>query len=115
VVTQLRESVINAMLKLGLWPFAPKRVHDEIAAGGFKDVVHETYTTAGKDHLRGVAQAWVSGVMRALVPSSMVVTGEAEEGQAKEIVEGLVGEFNEHCDQATAMVNFGVVIGRKVD
>jgi hypothetical protein len=104
------------MLTLGLWPFAPKRVHDEISAGGFCDVVHETYTTHGKDHLRAVSQLWVSGVMRALVPPSMVVTGEAKgEVQAREMVEELVGEFNEHCDHARAMVNFGVVVGRRVD
>jgi len=104
------------MLSLGLWPFAPKRVHDEISAGGFCDVVHETYTTKGKDHLRGVSQMWVAGVMRALVPASMVVNGEAKsEAQAREMVEGLVGEFNAHCDHARAMVNFGVVVGRRAD
>jgi hypothetical protein len=104
------------MLTLGLWPFAPKRVHEEISAGGFCDIVHETYTTTGKEHLRGVAQKWVAGVMRALVPPSMVVTGEAKsEAGAREMVEGLVAEFNEHCDHARAMVNFGVVVGRKAD
>jgi hypothetical protein len=36
--------------KLGLWPFAPQRVYDEISANGFADVVRETYTTAGKEH-----------------------------------------------------------------
>ncbi|KAJ5773340.1 Major facilitator superfamily domain general substrate transporter [Penicillium paradoxum] len=101
-INDLRQSVIEAMLRLGLWPFAPQRVYEEISAGGFADVVRETYTTVGKDHMRVTAQKWVAGVMRALVPASMVATGEAEnEQQAREIVDGLVGEFEAHSMAAS--------------
>lgn len=103
------------MLKLGLWPFAPQRVYDEISANGFADVVRETYTAAGKDHMRPFAQKWVAGVMRALAPPSMVVTGQAEDiVQARGIVDGLVRQFEAHCQNATALVNFGVTVARKV-
>jgi hypothetical protein len=108
--------VIEAMLKLGLWPFAPQRVYDEISANGFADVVRENYTTAGKEHMRPIAKKWVAGVMRALVPPSMVAIGQAEDTtQARGIVEGLVREFEAHCESATALVNFGVTVGRRVD
>jgi hypothetical protein len=104
------------MLKLGLWPFAPQRVYDEISAGGFADVVRETYTTLGKDHMRATAQKWVAGVMCALVPASMVVTGEAADlNEARGMVDELVGEFEVHCQSARALVNFGVTVGRRVD
>ena len=116
VIHQLRSSVINAMLSLGLWPFAPRRVHEEVMAGGFADVVMETYTAQGKDHLRDVAQKWVAGVMRALVPPSMLVTGEAKtEVQARKMVDEMVEEFDAHCRYARAMVNLGVTVGRRVD
>lgn len=104
------------MLHLGLWPFAPRRVHEEVLAGGFDNVVYETYTAVDKDHLRDVARKWVAGVIRALVPPSLLVTGEAAtETQAREIVEGFVREFNVHCQHAKALVNLGVVVGRRVD
>ncbi|CAI7657464.1 unnamed protein product [Penicillium glandicola] len=115
-ISRMREAIVEAMLKLGLWPFAPQRVYEDISANGFVDVVRETYTTVGKDHLRLIAQKWVASVMRALVPHSMVVTGEAEDiTQARAIVEGLVEEFDAHCESATALVNLGVTVGRKVD
>lgn len=104
------------MLRLGLWPFAPKRVHEEVLVGGFDNVVYDTYTTVDKDHLRDVARKWVVGVMRALVPASLLVTGEAvDDLQARQIVEGFVQEFNAHCQNARALVNLGVVVGRRVD
>lgn len=104
------------MLRLGLWPFAPKRVHEEVLVGGFDNVVYDTYTTVDKDHLRDVARKWVVGVMRALVPASLLVTGEAvDDLQARETVEGFVQEFNAHCQNARALVNLGVVVGRRVD
>ncbi|EKV06359.1 MFS transporter, putative [Penicillium digitatum Pd1] len=110
-ITRLRECVIEAMLKLGLWPFAPQRVYDVIHTSGFTDVVRETYTTAGKKYLRPTAQIWVAGVMRALVPPSMVVIGQAEDTrQARGITEKLIGEFEAHCESATALVNFGVTL-----
>lgn len=116
MITRLRECVIEAMLKLGLWPFAPQRVFDEISAYGFADVVRETYTTAGKEHLRPIAQKWVAGVMRALVPPCMVAIGQAEDTrQARGMTEQLVREFEAHCETATALVNFGVTVGRRVN
>ncbi|CAG8348969.1 unnamed protein product [Penicillium salamii] len=116
VVHQLRSSVINAMLSLGLWPYAPSRVHEEVVAGGFADVVMKTYTAQGKDHLRDISREWVGGVMKALVPPSMLVTGEAKtESQARDMVNDLVEEFDAHCRYARAMVNLGVTVGRKVD
>lgn len=112
----MRQSVINAMLTLGLWPFAPKRVHEEILIGGFTDVVNETHTTKGKDHLRDISQKWVAGVMRALVPPSMRVTGEAKtDFLAREMVDTMIDEFDAHCQHARAMVNLGVTVGRRVD
>lgn len=103
------------MLKLGLWPFAPQRVFDEISACGFTDVVRETYTTSGKEHLRSIAREWVAGVMRALVPTCMVASSQAQNiKQARELTEQLVREFEVHCETATALVNFGVTVGRKV-
>jgi hypothetical protein len=102
------------MLKLGLWPFAPQRVYDQVSAGGFMDIKRATYTTLENEGIRGVSQKWVASVMRALVPASMVVTGEArDEEQAKEIVERLVGEFDDHCIGARVLVNFGVTVGRR--
>ncbi|KAJ9488542.1 hypothetical protein VN97_g4769 [Penicillium thymicola] len=115
VITRLRECVIEAMLKLGLWPFAPQRVFDEISACGFTDVVREIYTTSGKEHLRPIARKWVAGVMRALVPPCMVASSQAENTkQARGMTEQLVREFEDHCETATALVNFGVTVGRKV-
>ncbi|KAJ5776549.1 uncharacterized protein N7511_001560 [Penicillium nucicola] len=115
-ITQLRQSVIGAMLKLGLWPFAPQRVHHQVSAGGFRDIRRVTYTTVGNEGMRGVSQKWVAGVIRALVPASMVVTGEAtDEGQAREVVERLVEEFDDHCVGARVLVNFGVIVGRRCD
>jgi hypothetical protein len=115
-VTKLRQSVIEAMLKLGLWPFAPQHVHHQLSAGGFRDIQRATYTTEGKEGMRATSQKWVAGVMRALVPASMVVTGEArDERQAKEVVERLVGEFDDHCLGARVLVNFGVTVGRRCD
>lgn len=116
VIQQLRNSVINAMLSLGLWPYAPSRVHEEVVAGGFADVVMKTYTAQGKDHLRDISRKWVGGVMKALVPPSMLVTGEAKtESQARDMVNSLVEEFDAHCRYARAMVNLGVTVGRRVD
>ncbi|KAJ5550544.1 Methyltransferase type 12 [Penicillium sp. DV-2018c] len=115
-ITSLRQSLRDAMLKLGMWPFATQLVYDEISADGFADVVRETYTTLGKDHLRATAQRWVAGSMRALVPASMVVTGEAkDEDEAREIVEELIGQFEAHCQSARALVNLGRTVGRRVD
>ncbi|OQE04198.1 hypothetical protein PENSOL_c001G01363 [Penicillium solitum] len=97
VITRLRECVIEAMLKMGLWPFAPQRVFDEISANGFADVVRETYTTVEKEYLQPIAQKWVAGVMGALVPPCMVVIDQAEDiTQAREMTDKLVREFEAH-------------------
>lgn len=104
------------MLKLGLWPFAPQRVFDEISAGGFDHVGRETYTTVGKQHLHPIAPKWVAGVMRALVPGSMIVIGQAKsEDEAKAKVEVLVGEFLKHCEDALPLINYGVTVGQRCD
>lgn len=116
MITRLRECVIEAMLKMGLWPFAPQRVFDEISANGFVDVVRETYTTAGKEYLQPIAQKWVAGVMGALVPPCMVVIDQAGDiTQAREMTDKLVREFEVHCETAMALVNFGVTVGRRVN
>lgn len=110
----MRDTLIDAMLKLGLWPFAPPTVYDEISAGGFYNVVRENYTTEGKEHLHAVAPKWVAGVMRALVPPSMVVLGQAADvEEARRKVDVLVGEFEEHCRDAIALACFGVTVGQK--
>ncbi|KAJ5959680.1 uncharacterized protein N7479_006830 [Penicillium vulpinum] len=114
-ITQLRESVIKAMLKLGLCPFAPQRVFGEISVYGFADIVRETYTTAGKDNLQPFAKKWVAGVMRALAPNSLVITGQAQGMKdARGMIEKLILEFEAHCESASALVNLGVTVGRKV-
>ncbi|KAF4762447.1 hypothetical protein HAV15_007720 [Penicillium sp. str.  len=116
VITRLRECVIEAMLKMGLWPFAPQRVFDEISANGFADIVRETYTTVEKEYLQPIAQKWVAGVMGALVPPCMVVIDQADNiTQAREMTDKLVREFEAHCETATALVNFGVTVGRRVN
>lgn len=112
----MRNTVIDAMLKLNLWPFAPPTVYEEIRTGGFNNVHRETYTTEGKEHLYAIAPKWVTGVMRALVPQSMVVLGQAgSEEEAKGKTEGLIGEFEEHCRGALALASFGVSVGQRGD
>lgn len=104
------------MLKLGLWPFAPQTVYEEICAGGFHNIHRETYTTEGKEQVYGVATKWVAGVMRALVPPSMVALGQVEnEEEARRKVDVLVGEFEEHCRDALALVSLGVTVGQRID
>ncbi|KAJ5460839.1 Methyltransferase type 12 [Penicillium daleae] len=115
-ITTMRNTVIDAMLKLNLWPFAPPTVYEEIRTGGFNNVHRETYTTEGKEHLYAIAPKWVTGVMRALVPQSMVVLGQAgSEEEAKGKTEGLIGEFEEHCRRALALASFGVSVGQRGD
>lgn len=112
----MRNTLIDAMLKLGLWPFAPPTVYDEICAGGFHNICRENYTTEGKEHLYAIAPKWVAGVMRALVPPSMVVLGQAkDEEEARSKVEVLIGEFEEHCRDALALASFGVTVGQRSD
>lgn len=102
------------MLKLGLWPFAPQRVYDEISASGFRNICRETYTTLEKEHLHAIAPKWVAGVMRALVPASMVVNGQAKnEEEAKAKVEVLIREFEKHCEDALPLVNYGVTVAQR--
>lgn len=104
------------MIKLGLWPFAPQTVYDEICAGGFQNVHRETYTTEGKEHVYGIATRWVAGVMRALVPGSMVALGQArDEEEARKKVDLLIGEFEEHCRDALALASLGVTVGQRCD
>lgn len=114
-ITKLRNYIIDAMLKLNLWPFAPQRVYDEISTGGFQHIRRETYTTTGKEHLHGIAPKWVAGVMRALVPTSLVVNGQARnEEEAKAKVEVLIAEFEKHCeDGALPLVNYGVTVAQR--
>jgi hypothetical protein len=115
-ITTMRNTVIDAMLKLGLWPFAPQTVYEEICAGGFHNIHRETYTTEGKEQVYGVATKWVAGVMRALVPPSMVALGQVEnEEEARRKVDVLVGEFEEHCRDALALVSLGVTVGQRID
>lgn len=110
----MRNTLIDAMLKLGLWPFAPPTVYDEISTGGFSNIVRENYTTEGKEHLYAIAPKWVAGVMRALLPPSMVVLGQAEDGdEARQKVDVLVREFEEHCRGAIALACFGVTAGQR--
>ncbi|KAJ5669502.1 hypothetical protein N7462_010572, partial [Penicillium macrosclerotiorum] len=112
-VTAMRHSVIKAMLKLNLWPFAPQRVYNEITAGGFHNIRRETYTTVDKPSLHSVAPVWVAGVMRALVPPAMVVTGEArDEADAKAQVEILIAEFLKHSGDALPLVNYGATVAQ---
>lgn len=112
----MRNTVIDAMLKLGLWPFAPPTVYEEIRAGGFHNIHREIYTTEGKEHLHAIAPKWVAGVMRALVPPSMVVLGQAaSEEEARGKVEVLIGEFEGHCKDALALASFGVSVGQRCD
>ena len=113
-ITKMRNVVKDAMRKLGLCSFAPQRVYDEISAARFENVNHEIYTTIGKEDLHDCAQRWVTAVMRALVPPSMVGLGEAkDEEEAKQKVDILVAEFDEHCEDALPLVNYNVIIGRK--
>ncbi|KAF3389312.1 hypothetical protein F1880_003559, partial [Penicillium rolfsii] len=115
-ITKMRNTLRDAMLKLGLWPFAPQAVYDEICAGGFHKIHRETYTTEGKEQLYGIAVKWVAGVMRALVPPSMVVLGQAQnEEDARKKVDLLVEEFEEHCKDALALVSLGVTVGQRCD
>lgn len=115
-ITTMRNTVSDAMLKLGLWPFAPQTVYDEICAGGFHNIHRETYTTEGKEAVYGTATKWVAGVMRALVPTSMVALGQAEDQEeARRKVGVLVGEFEEHCTDALALVSLGVTVGQRCD
>ncbi|KAJ5168854.1 uncharacterized protein N7482_004448 [Penicillium canariense] len=115
-ITTMRNTLIDAMLKLGLWPYAPPTVYEEICAGGFHKIYRETYTTEGKEDLRTIAPKWVAGVMRALVPSSMVVLGQAENDEdAKTQVETLIAEFEEHCKSALALASFGVTAAQRCE
>lgn len=113
-ITKMRNTTIDAMLKLGLWPFAPQRVYDEISAARFQNVRRETYTTVGKEHLHETASKWVANVMRAMVTPSMVVNGQAKsEEEAKAKVEVLIREFEGHCEDALPLVNFGVTVAQR--
>jgi hypothetical protein len=115
-ITQMRNAAIDAMLKLGLWPFAPQRVYEEISKAGFRNVRRETYTTLGKEHLHEIATKWVANVMRALVPSSMVVNEQARnDEEAKAKVEELIKEFEMHCQEALPLVNYGVTVGQRCE
>ncbi|KAJ5595212.1 Methyltransferase type 12 [Penicillium hispanicum] len=115
-ITKMRAVVSDAMQKLGLCPFAPQRVYDEISAARFQNVSCQIYTTIGKENLRPVARKWVAAVMRALVPPSMVALGEAtDEQEAKRKVEVLIAEFDKHCEHALPLVNYNVVAGQKCD
>jgi len=112
----MRNAAIDAMLKLGLWPFAPQRVYDEVSAARFRNVCRETYTTVGKEHLHEVATKWVGNVMRAMVPQSMVVNGQAKnEEEAKAKVEVLIREFEKHCEDALPLVNYGVTVAQRCE
>ena len=113
----MRMAIIRAMLKLGLWPFAPPRVYNVISAGGFRNVHRETYTTIGKPHLHEMARKWVARVMLALVPSSMITSGAAQnQNEASNMIEQLVPEFEKHCKEgAFPLVNLGVTIAQKYD
>lgn len=112
----MRNAAIDAMLKLGLWPFAPQRVFDEISKARFQNVCRETYTTVGKEHLHEIAPKWVANVMRAMVSPSMVVNGQARnEKEAKAKVEVLIKQFEEHCEEALPLVNYGVTVAQRCD
>ncbi|KAJ5661902.1 Methyltransferase type 12 [Penicillium maclennaniae] len=115
-ITKLRNATIDAMLKIGMWPFAPQRVFDEISKAQFQNVRRETYTTVGKEHLHEIAPKWVANVMRALVPPSMVVNGQARnEEEAKAKVEVLIRQFEEHCEGALPLVNLGVTVAQRCE
>ncbi|CEO61059.1 hypothetical protein PMG11_05436 [Penicillium brasilianum] len=115
-ITTMRNTVIDAMLKLGLWPFAPPKVYDVIRTGGFHNIHKEIYTTEGKEHLHKIAPKWVAGVMRAMVPPSMLVLGQAgSEEAARGKVAVLIEEFERHCQEALALASFGVSVGQRCD
>ncbi|KAJ5089837.1 hypothetical protein N7532_008521 [Penicillium argentinense] len=115
-ITQIRQSVIKAMLAMGLSPFAPKRVHEEISKGGFENIRCETYTVAGREDLRQVATKWVVNVMQALLTPALMITGEAKnKDEAEDKVEALVDEFEMHCENALPLINFSIVVAQRLD
>lgn len=101
------------MIKMGMSPFAPQRVYEELCSSEFRNVHRQIYTTRGKEYLHDAAEKWVVRVIRALVVPSMVIAGEAiDEADAKRRVDVLVAEFEKHCQQALPLINFTVVIGQ---
>ncbi|CAI7637812.1 unnamed protein product [Penicillium pancosmium] len=112
-ITKMSQSVRRAMIKMGMSPFAPQRVYEELCSSEFRNIHRQTYTTKGKEYLHDAAQEWVVGVIRALVVPSMIITGEAmDEAHAKSQADVLVAEFEEYCKDALPLINFTVVVAQ---
>jgi len=113
VITKIRKTAMNGLMHMKMSYMAPSQVFEELRSHQFQNVQRKAYSTRGLGYLHDVAVNWAVGVIRALIPPTMLVTGEAKDmAEAKAMVEELVIGYQEHCMTALPLVNLYMVIGQ---
>ncbi|KAJ5221119.1 uncharacterized protein N7469_010006 [Penicillium citrinum] len=113
VITKIRKTAMNGLMHMKMSYMAPSQVFQELRSHQFQNVQRKAYSTRGLGYLHDVAVNWAVGVIRALIPPTMIVTGEAKDmPEAKAKVEELVIGYQEHCMTVLPLVNLYIVIGQ---
>lgn len=114
LITETNRIIGNSIAKFNLCDTPPKHIEQGAQRTSFVDVRREHFNTRSKPELTDAARAWTTGAARALIPSSLVKTGEVEEeAAARQYAEGLVGGFEEQCAGVLPLVNMEIVVGRR--
>lgn len=114
LITETNRIIGNAIAKFNLCATAPEHIEQGAQRTSFVDVRREHFNTRSKPELVDAARAWTAEAVRALIPSSLVKTGEIEEeAVARQYVEGLLVGFEEQCAGVLPMVNMEMVVGRR--
>ena len=114
LITEIKRIIGHVIDTRDLCHNPPELIEHEAQRAGFVRLSRELYTTRSKPHLAEPARAWLTHLVRTLIPLSMMKSGEVSEQKiAKARTEALMAEFEKHCVQALPLVNLQVIIGMK--
>ena len=114
LITEIKRIIGHVVDTRNLCSNPPELIEREAQRAGFVRLSRELHTTRSKPHLADPARAWLTQLLRTVIPLSMIKSGEVSEQEiAKDRTEALVAEFEKHCVQALPLVNMEVIIGMK--
>lgn len=114
LITEIKRIIGHVVDTRNLCHNPPEHIEHEAQRAGFVRLSRELYTTRSKPHLADPARAWLTQLLRTLIPLSMIKSGEvSEQNIAKDRTEALVAEFENYCVRALPLVNLQVITGMK--
>ena len=114
LITEIKRIIGHVVDTRNLCPNPPELIEHQAQHAGFVRLSRELYTTRSRPHLADPARAWLTHLVRTLIPLSMIKSGEVSEQKiAKARTEALMAEFEKHCVRVLPLVNLQVIIGMK--